>query len=85
MEAGKFEQIIHLISKRDTTSAEELFNKPGGRKYLENIVLIIVSGLQYPQEEKADLFRAFVKGLDNIERRIKHQKEGQKIIEKVFF
>jgi hypothetical protein len=39
----KLEQIIHMIAKGDTSSVELLFNKPGGRKYLESIVLVVVS------------------------------------------
>ncbi|HSV11880.1 MAG TPA: hypothetical protein VLI68_13985 [Hanamia sp.] len=78
-------QIIHLISRGDTSSAELLFNKPGGRKYLESMVLVVVTGLPYEEEEKVDLFGAFIKGLDKIERRINRQKEGQKILNQVCY
>ena len=79
------EQIIHIIAKGDTTSVELLFNKPGGRKYLESIVLVVISNLPYSQEEKVDLFSAFMNALNKIEKRIKHQKEGQKILNQVYF
>jgi ribosome-associated translation inhibitor RaiA len=35
--------------------------------------------LPYSQEEKVALFSAFMNALDKIEKRIKHQKEGQRI------
>ncbi len=84
MQIEKLEQIMHLISKGDTGSAELLFNKPGGRKYFESIVLVIISNLPYSREEKADLFIAFIKALNNIEKRIKRQKEGQKILRQLY-
>lgn len=83
MHIDKLEQIINIISKGDTNPAELLFNKPGGRKYLESIVLVIVSHLPYSQEEKENLFRAFIEALNTIEKRIKHQKEGEKILRQV--
>ncbi len=85
MQIEKLEQIIQIIAKGDTSSAELLFNKPGGRKYLESIVLIVISNLPYSQEEKMGLFTAFMKALDKIEKRIKHQKEGQKILNQIHF
>jgi len=84
MNMENLEQIIHLISRGDTSSAELLFNKPGGRKYLESIVLVVVSSLPYEEEEKVDLFSAFIKALNKIEQRIKHQKEGQKILRQLY-
>ncbi|MCW3108725.1 MAG: hypothetical protein JWQ09_3231, partial [Segetibacter sp.] len=69
MDIEKLEQIINIISKGDTRSAEVLFNKPGGRKFLESIVLVVVCNLPYQHEEKGDLFIAFRKALDKIEKR----------------
>jgi uncharacterized protein YggL (DUF469 family) len=83
MDIKKLEQIINIISKGDTSSAELLFNKPGGRKYLESIVLVCMSSLPSLQEDKEDLFKAFLKALDGIENRIKHQKNGQKILRQI--
>jgi hypothetical protein len=85
MQIEKLEQIIHMIAKGDTSSVELLFNKPGGRKYLESIVLVVVSNLPYSQVEKLALFSAFMNALDKIEKRIKHQKEGQKILNQIYF
>lgn len=85
MQIEKLEQLIRIIAKGDTTAVELLFNKPGGRKYLESIVLVVISNLPYSQEEKVDLFTAFMNALDKIEKRIKHQKEGQKILNQIHF
>jgi hypothetical protein len=84
MESGKLDQIISVISKGDIQFAEALFSKPGGRKYLENIVLIMISTLPGEQHEKEDLFSAFAQGLDKIEHRLKHQKQGQKILRQIY-
>jgi hypothetical protein len=84
MDTEKLQQIIKLISKGDTSAAEVLFDKPGGRKYLESIVLVVMGSLPHLQEDKEELFFAFLKGLDKIEKRIQHQKEGQKILRQVY-
>jgi ribosome-associated translation inhibitor RaiA len=84
MDTEKLEQIIHNISKGDTGLIEVFFKKPGGRKFFESLVLIVISRLPYEQEEKEDLFIAFRKALNKIEERIKHQKEGQKILQQVY-
>ncbi|MCW3111810.1 MAG: hypothetical protein JWR18_206 [Segetibacter sp.] len=80
MDIEKLDQIVNIISKGDTSAAEALFNKPGGRKFLESVVLMVVCNLPYVHEDKEDLFIAFHKALDKIENRIKHQKQGQKIL-----
>ncbi|WP_207496064.1 hypothetical protein [Aridibaculum aurantiacum] len=76
--------IVNTIAKGDTTFAEEFFRKPGGRKYLENITLILINTLPYKHEEKEELYFAFVQVLNKIEKRIKRQKDGQRILEDVF-
>lgn len=85
MYTEKLEQLINIISKGDTSPVELLFDKPGGRKYFESIVLIVVTNLSYSEEEKVNLFAAFIKALDKIEEKIKHQKEGQKILRQIYF
>lgn len=80
----KLEQIMDIVSKGDTTVIEGLFNKPGGRKFLERVILMVICNLPYLPEEKEDLFNASRKALDKIEYRIKHQKEGQKILRQVY-
>lgn len=84
MRSEELEQIIKLITRGETHSAEALFNKPGGRKYLENIVLIVITNLPSSDDEKEELFFAFVKVLNKLEKRIKRQKEGEKILEQVY-
>jgi hypothetical protein len=78
-----FEQLVNIVSKGDTREAEVLFNKPGGRKHLESIVLIVLTNLPYSNEEKEELFIAFLKILEKMEKRIQHQKAGQKILDQV--
>ena len=84
MDLEKLEQIVNIISKGDTGAVEGLFSKPGGRRFLESVVLMVVYSSPHMQEDKEDLFMAFRRGLDRIERRIKRQKEGQKILREVY-
>jgi len=84
MNPERLEQIINIISKGDTSAVEVLFNKPGGRQFLESIVLAVVCTLPSDQEDKEDLFVAFRKGLDKIEKRIKHQEIGEKILQEIY-
>ena len=84
MQIERLEQTIKLISKGDTTAAEALFSKPSGRKYFDSVVAIVISNLPYSAEEKEELFVAFMKGLNKIEKRIKRQKEGEKILKEIY-
>jgi len=84
MDTEEVKHIIDIISKGNTGPAEDLFTKPGGRKYLESIVLTILCTMPV-EKEKEVLFRAFRKGLDKIEQRIKRQSEGQRILEQINF
>ena len=76
--------IINAITKGDTSTAEKLFTKPGGKKYLQNLVLILINTMPHEPEDKEEIFRAFVKMLNTIEKRIKRQKEGEEILEQVY-
>jgi hypothetical protein len=84
MNIEDLQDIINLASKGNTGPAEALFRKPGGRKYLESLVLLLVCNLPYLQEDKEDVFLAFRKVLDKLEYRIRHQQEGQKILSQVY-
>jgi ribosome-associated translation inhibitor RaiA len=84
MQPEKLEQIINLIARGDTSSAELLFDKPGGRKYFENLMLVVITNLPYSEEEKAALFVALISALNRIEKRIRRQKEGQKILQTIY-
>lgn len=85
MHIENLEEIIHLVSRGDTSATELLFDRPGGRKYFESIILIFVNNLPYQEEEKINLFGAIIEALNKIEKRIKRQKEGQQILRQVYF
>ncbi|ANE51655.1 hypothetical protein [Flavisolibacter tropicus] len=78
-----FKDIIGSIGKGDTSLVEKFFRQPGGRKYLENITLILINALPHHYEEKEEMYLGFVEVLDHMEQRIR-QKEGQEILEDVF-
>ena len=75
--------IIHSISKGDTTLAESFFSSPYGRRYLENLTLILLNTLAPLYPEKEEMYSDFVKVLDHMEHRIQRQQEGQQILEAV--
>lgn len=79
-----FKHIIRAISKGDTSLVESFFRQPGGRKYLENITLILINTLPHNYQEKEELYIGFVEVLDRMEKRIRGQKEGQEVLEEVF-
>lgn len=76
--------IIDTLAKGDTGFVERFFKKPGGRKHLENITLLLIHTLPNEHEEKEELYYGFVEVLDKLEKRIKHQHVGQQILEDVF-
>jgi hypothetical protein len=78
---ASFNHIMQAIAKGDTSKVESYFCLPGGRKYLENITLILINTLPHPYAEKEALYRGFVAVLDRLEQRIKRQKEGGAILE----
>jgi hypothetical protein len=78
-----FKDIIRTISKGDTSLVESFFRRPGGRKYLENITLILINALPHHYNEKEEMYLGFVEVLDHMEQRIR-QKEGQEMLENVF-
>jgi hypothetical protein len=79
-----FEDMIRSISKGDTSMVEGFFCKPGGRKYLENIILILVNTLPQHYSEKKELYLGFIEVLDRMEHRIRRQKEGTEILRNVY-
>jgi len=79
-----FKNIILAISKGDTSLVEHFFRQPGGRKYLENITLILINTLPQHYGEKEELYLGFVEVLDRMEQRIRRQQEGSDILEAVF-
>ncbi len=79
-----FKHIIRTISRGDTRLVESFFRRPGGRRYLENITLILINTLPHSYNEKQELYSGFVEVLDLMEHRIRRQKEGGEILEDVF-
>ena len=74
---------IRSISKGDTRLAESFFRRKGGRRYLENLSLILIHTLAPDSTDKEDMFLGFQEVLDRMEERIERQQEGQAIIEKI--
>ena len=79
-----FKKLIRTISKGDTALAESFFHLPGGRKYLENITLILINTLPQHYGKKEEMYFGFVEVLDRMEQRIQRQQDGQEILEDVF-
>jgi len=72
---------IRNISKGDTRLAESFFRRPGGRRYLENLSLILINTLVPHSTEKEEMYLGFVQVLDHMEDRILRQWEGHEILE----
>ena len=78
-----FLHIFQALSAGDSSAVESFFSKPGGRKYLENITLILIHTLPHSYSEKKELYRHFVAALDQMEKGIRAEK-GQAILDQVF-
>ena len=72
---------IRNIAKGDTGFAETFFRQPGGRRYLENISLILIHTFAPHSTEKEEMYLGFVEVLDQMEERITRQLEGEEILE----
>lgn len=72
---------IRSIFKGDTRLAETFFRRPGGRRYLENLSLILLHTLLPHSTEKEEMYGGFVQVLDHMEDRILRQLEGEEILE----
>jgi hypothetical protein len=75
--------ILRAFRKGDTSGIESFFRRPGGRKYLENLTLILINTLPHQYEEKEELYLGFVEVLDQVEQHLR-QKEGGEILEGIF-
>ena len=71
------------FTKGDTSGLEMFFNQPGGRKYLENLSLILIHTLPHDYSEKEKLYLDFVMVLDGLHQQVR-QKQGQTILDDVF-
>lgn len=72
---------IRRLSKGDTRLFESFFRRPGGRRYLENLSLILLNTLVPHSTEKEEMYYGFVQVLDHMEERILRQLEGEEILE----
>lgn len=72
---------INSIAKGDTRLAESFFCRPGGRRYLENLSLILLNTLLPHSTEKEEMYAGFVQVLNQLENRIVRQQEGATILE----
>jgi hypothetical protein len=82
MEIERLEHILNVIVKGDIDIAGALFTKPGGRKFFESVVLVVICNLPY--EQKEELFNAFLEAMNKIEKRLERQQEGEKILGKIW-
>ena len=74
-------EAIRTIAKGDTSLAESFFRRSGGRRYLENLSLILINTLIPHSNEKEEMYLGFVEILDHMEDRILRQWEGEEILE----
>jgi hypothetical protein len=72
---------VRNISRGDTSLAERFFCRQGGRRYLENISLILINTLAPHATEKEEMYLGFVEVLNRMEGRILRQIEGEEILE----
>jgi hypothetical protein len=72
---------IRKLAKGDTRLAESFFLRPGGRRYLENLSVILLHTLLPHSTEKEEMYSGFVQVLDHLEERILRQYEGEEILE----
>lgn len=77
------QSIINDITNGDACSLEIFFSRPGGKRYLEHISLILIHTLPYSFQEKEKLYLDFVNVLNGIEWSIR-QKQGQRILDGIF-
>ena len=75
--------IISSFANGESNGLEIFFNQPGGRKYLENISLILINTLPHNYSEKEKLFLDFVAVLDGLQQQVR-QKQGGAILDELF-
>lgn len=72
---------IRAIAKGSTRLAESFFRRRGGRRYLENLSIILLHTLLPHAAEKEAMYGGFVEVLDRLEGRIRRQREGEEVLE----
>ena len=75
--------IVSAAAKGDTIKFEQLIAKPGGRKFLEASILILLQQLPSSVEQKSEHFRSFLKIVQQLEEKISHRNYGEKILKEV--
>ena len=75
--------IISSFANGESYGLEIFFSQPGGRKYLENISLILINTLPHNYSEKEKLFLDFVAVLDGLQQQVR-QKQGGAILDELF-
>ena len=84
MNSEEIEKFVRVASRGDTSELENLLKRPGGRKFFETTILVIVNYLPLPEQDKKGYLKSFIEILDRMEERIKHQKRGEKILKQAF-
>ena len=74
---------LRNFCKGDTSLVESFFRRPGGRRYLEQITLLLIHTLPHQYDEKEELYLGFVEVLDQLEQHLR-QKEGEDILDELF-
>jgi hypothetical protein len=72
---------IRSIAKGDTRLAESFFTRPGGRRYLEQLSVILINTLAPHATEKEEMYLGFVEVLNHMEQRVLHQWKGAEILQ----
>ena len=67
----------------DDALIESFLRQPGGRKYLENITLILINTLPHTYSEKEELYTGFVHILNGMEQ-VFRRNEGEQLLQTVF-
>jgi hypothetical protein len=84
MEPEEIRRFVQIASRGDNSEMERLFRKPGGRKFLETTILLLLQQLPSSKQEKIEYFNSFLTIMEQMEERLHHQKRGERILKRVF-
>lgn len=76
-------QVLKAMGNGETSVLERFFRRPGGRKYLEQLTLILIHTLPHHYGEKEEMYLGFVEVLDGLEQHLR-QREGDEVLERIF-
>jgi hypothetical protein len=74
------EEFINALSKTDTKYLEALQAIPNGRAMFEASIIQSIDKMNITNEEKGEFILLFNSILNKMEERIKHQKQGEQIL-----